>query len=286
MIFRASPAYSKVKRRAAPASILSRRAKLLWTLGNLLILLGVLLLLYVGGLYAQVEYGRYAARGDTDAPPPQVRVVVPPQEAAEGSAEPAPFAPPVLTQAATEGQLVVPAPEASPAPQPATISRLVIPSIGVDSKVVEVGWEMVEQNGQQVAVWQVAEYAVGQHRGSANPGDGDNIVMAGHVGGYGKVFKDLYYVQPGDALTVYSAGEQYLYIVTERLVVDEEGVSEEQRAANARYIEPTGAEMVTLVTCWPATGPNKFSQRVIVRATPYRVDAAGQAPVLTQWSVR
>lgn len=194
--------------------------------------------------------------------------------------------PPVLTQAATEGQLVVPVPEASPAPQPATISRLVIPSIGVDSKVVEVGWEVVEQNGQQVAVWQVAEYAVGQHRGSANPGDGDNIVMAGHVGGYGKVFKDLYYVQPGDAITVYSAGEQYLYVVQERLVVDEEGVSAEQRGANARYIESTGAEMVTLVTCWPATGPNKYSQRVIVRATPYRVDAAGQAPLLTQWSVR
>jgi hypothetical protein len=37
-----------------------------------------------------------------------------------------------------------------------------------------------------MAIWQVAEYAVGQHRGSANPGEGDNIVLAGHVGGFGQ----------------------------------------------------------------------------------------------------
>jgi sortase A len=284
MVFRLSRTRGMSERRTAPTTLLTGRAKLLWTLGNALMLFGAVLLLYVGGLYAQVEYGRYAARGDTEAPASQVRVVASPAER-DGTNEPAPFVPPVLTQAVVEGQIVAPVPKAA-APQASTVSRLVIPSIEVDSKVVEVGWDVVEQNGQQVAVWQVAEYAVGQHRGSANPGDGDNIVMAGHVGGYGKVFKDLYYVQPGDAITVYSAGEQYLYIVTERLVVDEEGVSEEQRAANARYIEPIGTEMVTLITCWPATGPNKFSQRVIVRATPYRVDAAGQAPLLTQWNVR
>lgn len=264
---------------------LTLHAKALWTLGNALMLLGIVLLLYVGGLYAQAEYRRYAARGDTDAPPPRLVTRLVSAPVAEVGEEPAPFVPPILTTASS-GQIVAPAPITSEPLVPSTISRLVIPSIGVDSKVIEVGWETVEQNGQLIAVWQVAEYAVGHHRGSANPGGGDNIVMAGHVGGYGKVFKDLYYVQPGDPITVYSQGQQYRYVVRERLVVDEEGVSEEQQAANARYIEPTGEEMVTLVTCWPATGPNKFSQRVIVRAIPYSIDSAEQTAPLNQWSVR
>jgi sortase A len=116
-------------------------------------------------------------------------------------------------------------PDAARLAHQSMVTRLVIPSINVDSKVVEVGWEVVEQNGQQVAIWQVAKYAVGQHKGSANPGEGNNIVLAGHVGGYGKVFKDLYYVKSDDQITIYSAGQQYLYMVQERLVLQEESVS-------------------------------------------------------------
>ena len=46
------------------------RARLLWTLGNLFMLIGVVLLAYVGGVYVQADYDRYAARGDTDVPAP------------------------------------------------------------------------------------------------------------------------------------------------------------------------------------------------------------------------
>ena len=242
-------------------------------------LVAIVLLLYVGGVYAQAEYGRYAARGNTDAPAPK-------PVTARTSYEPALFIAPNLTTAAQDGRVTGAVPDAARATHQSTVSRLAIPSIGVDSKVVEVGWEITEQNGQQAAVWQVAEYAVGQHKGSANPGEGDNIVLAGHVGGYGKVFKDLYYVKPGDQVTLYSAGQQYLYVVRERLVVDEEGVSPEQRAANARYIEPSGTEMVTMVTCWPAKGPKKYTQRVIVRALPLGADTAAQLPAQSSWTAR
>ena len=125
------------------------------------------------------------------------------------------------------------------------------------------------RNGQQVAIWQVAEYAVGQHRGSSNPGEGSNVVLAGHVGGYGKVFKDLFYVKPGDQITLYSNGQQYLYTVQERLLLTEEGVSAEQHAANAQYIAPPDQEVVTMVTCWPPKGADRFTQRVVVRAVPF-----------------
>src|SRR5215208_5317342 len=46
------------------------RARILWTLGNLFMLIGVVLLAYVGGVYVQADYDRYAARGDTDVPAP------------------------------------------------------------------------------------------------------------------------------------------------------------------------------------------------------------------------
>jgi sortase A len=134
-------------------------------------------------------------------------------------------------------------------------------------------------------VWQVAEYAVGQHRGSANPGDGENIVLAGHVGGYGKVFKDLIAVKPGDPITLYSQGQQYLYTVTEQVVVKEEGVSAAQQAANALYIGPAHREVVTLITCWPPRGPEKYQYRVIVRAVPFGGEL-GPQPALSNWSIR
>jgi LPXTG-site transpeptidase (sortase) family protein len=262
----------------------SRRARVLWTLGNLFMLVGIVLLLYVGGVYAQAEYDRYAARGDTDLPAPVD--VAPPVEQ-----EPAPFIAPVLNAVApadsSEGQVIGAIPNIQPEHKSA-VTRVIIPSIGVDSKVVEVGWEVQDQNGQQVALWNVAKYAVGQHRGSANPGEGNNVVLAGHVGGYGKVFKDLYYVKPGDQITLYSAGQQYLYTVQERLLVTEEGVSAEQHAANAELIAPTDHEVVTLVTCWPATGKDKFTQRVVVRAVPFGTTAnsSAQAPEQSSWTIR
>lgn len=253
---------------------LTTRAKILMTVSNLLMLIGVILLLYVGGIYADAEYNRYAARGDTDVPAPLP--VLPVQQEAEGRlsteqapAEPAPFVPIVLNTPAA-GQVTSPVPAPTAAEKESTVTRVVIPAIDIDSKVVNVGWEVKEQKGVQVAIWQVAEYAVGHHKGSANPGDGTNIVLAGHVGGYGKVFKDLIKLEPGDQITLHSAGQQYLYTVSEKMIVKEEGVSPEQQAENARYIDPTDSEVITMVTCWPASGRDKFTERVIVRAIPFK----------------
>ncbi len=259
--------------RVAPGA----RARVLWTLGNLFMLIGVVLLVYVGGVYVQADYDRYAARGDTDVPAP-VAVSAPAED------EPAPFTAPVLNAGSgitSEGQLVGAVPDSAQTAKSPTVTRVAIPSIGVDSKVVEVGWD-VEPQG---AIWQVAKYAVGQHRGSANPGEGGNVVLAGHVGGYGKVFKDLFYVKPGDQITLYSNGQQYLYTIQRRLLVTEEGVSPEQHATNAQLIAPTDREVVTLVTCWPPQGRDKFTQRVVVQAIPFAADAA-PANGQSRWMIR
>jgi LPXTG-site transpeptidase (sortase) family protein len=260
------------------------RTRLILTLGNLLFFAGMYILLYVGGVQSQIAYQRLAARGDNDLAARPIVIAAPPADTAAGT-EPAVFSVPIINGAEPAGAALPDTAQADR--QASTVSRLVIPSIDVDAKVVEVGWRIEDVGGRPTAIWDVAEFAVGQHRGSANPGQGDNIVLAGHVGGYGKVFRDLYYVQPGDRLIAYSEGQQYLYVVAERLVVDEEGVSPEQRAANARYIAPTGQEVVTLVTCWPAAGPDRFAQRVIVRAVPFGAEAqSATSDAPTSWNLR
>jgi len=224
----------------------TRWRKLIWTLSHILILVSLVLWLYAGGLVAQAEYARYAARGDTPV-----------------------LAPSLTTPAdADVDQIAGTVPSIAQAAHQSTVSRVIIPRISVDSKVVETGWENKKQHGQQVAVWRVPTYTVGQLQGSANPGEGGNSVLVGHVAGSGHVFRDLFSVQRGDQITVYSAGQPYKYVVQERSVLTEEGVSPEQQAANAHYIDPMDHEVLTLVTCWPPTGPARFTQRVIVRAVP------------------
>lgn len=57
----------------------------------------------------------------------------------------------------------------------------------------------------------------------------------------------------GDTITVYSGKRAIAYTVDEVLIVPERHASLEQRKANARYIEPTKNERLTLVSCWPRT---------------------------------
>jgi hypothetical protein len=162
-----------------PGADAGRRTRLVWTLSHLLLLVGGIITLYVGGLTAHDAYHRYAARGDTDVPAPRL-------VAASGAGGPLSFVAPLLNVPSRDARRAEGAADAV-APPPSTINRIIIPSIDVDAKVVDVGWDIVNQGGVAVTVWQVAEYAVGHHLGSANPGEGDNIVLTGHVGGYGKI---------------------------------------------------------------------------------------------------
>ena len=294
----------------APKTVpqLTGRGKVLWTVGNLLMLVGFYLLLYVGGLFADEQYNIMAAEGTSDVVLHQPTFVREEPVAASTAGRDTLVGPPIPIGAGEQSAAVAPVvPNAAPrrfvlprlndpgggvelntlVPKavgdfgPSTISRLLIPKINVDKKVVEVGWSLQEIEGQQVAVWEVAKYAVGHHTGSANPGQIGNLVLAGHSGGRAYPFNDLYYLEPGDTIAVWSNDQEYEFTVKERLVVDEIGpnVTAAQRQENARYIEPTDGEVMTLVTCWPLSGPDKFNQRVIIRAVPNRPTT--QSPVPT-----
>lgn len=280
--------------------------KAIYTAGNLLMLIGFYLLLYVGGLFADEQYNLMAALGDSDivpveravvsspapraglgAPREQPPAVIPSADedqatpAAEATVAPTtaptpvesrPFRMPELNNPGGGRELTTLAPAVAAGFGPSRLERIQIPSIDVDRKVEEVFWTTEVVDGREVAVWEVSKYMVGHHTGTANPGQGGNIVLAGHSGGRAYPFNDIFYLKPGDQIILWSQGQQYSYSVAENLLLDEVGpnVTMEQRMSNARYIGPFEYEVVTLVTCWPLSGPDKFNQRVVIRAVPNR----------------
>ena len=191
---------------------------------------------------------------------------------------PEPEASPTLTADPTPAALAVPAekptrptptrPTPTPTLQPATAppDRIVIPAIGLDAPVVEMGW-VVKTNaeGQRYSEWVVPDFAAGWHKNSALPGRGGNVVLSGHHNIAGEVFRDLVETNPGDEVTLYVGGTPYTYIITEKYIVQEKGASYEQRLKNAAFIKPTPDERLTLVTCWPY---ESNTHRLIVIARP------------------
>ena len=163
-------------------------------------------------------------------------------------------------------------PEQNAEPAPATASqnsemptRLIIPSVGIDSNVIPVGWNVIERNGFQYSIWQVADYAVGWHKTTASLGEPGNTVMAGHHNVNGEVFRDLVNVEVGDKVVVYANNQQFEYEIELKTIVKEKGEPVEVRQRNAQWIAPTDDERLTFVTCWPYSNN---THRVIVVAKP------------------
>lgn len=155
--------------------------------------------------------------------------------------------------------------KAFPPPAHALPERIVLPSIKVDSPVKEVGWKVVEDNGQLYSEWEVADYAVGFHHHSALPGAIGNTVMAGHNNINGEVFRHLIDLKIGDEIFVFADQKIYRYTVAQKLLVKERGVSMQQRLQNAAWMAPTDDVRLTLISCWPYTSN---THRVIVVAKP------------------
>jgi len=151
----------------------------------------------------------------------------------------------------------------SPAPPEVPI-RLVIPAIDLDSPVTPVGRKLVVIDGKTYRQWETADNQVGWHNLSAKLGEVGNTVLAGHSDIYAKVFQNLKDVKVGDTVIAYDAGQPYYYVVTDTVLVKEKDVSIEQRLANARWIDDTDDERITMVTC----AQPGATHRLIVVARP------------------
>jgi sortase A len=246
----------------------------MFLIGNLLIIGGLVLLLGIGGWYALQTYTNnqfqqeLAAKGGEEPTPL-------PGIAAENLPTPAPqptTPPPRLPTSPniTQWTGVVKQQTASSPP-----IRLSIPSVGIDTKVVPIDWKMIpSKNGGDKAEWQVADFAVGHHAGTANPGELGNVVLSGHVDYKGEVFKNLHEVSKGDEVIVYTPNGQYAYVVTQLVLVQEDGVSLAQQELNARYMDPTPDQTLTMITCWPYGIDN---YRFIAIAKPYQSSQSAQS---------
>jgi len=210
-------------------------------------------------------------------PTPVVQAETAPTAAATIPPTPAPPTPPPAAAASLEDNPlpVVETPPAEPPPaQPAAaapsgrapLNRIVAESINLDAPVIEVGWDVVMQNGVPVNVWKVADYAAGWHRNSTMPGEGGNVVLSGHHNIKGEVFRYIVNLNPGDAVTLFDAnGQAYRYAVEDKFIVKDKGEPDAVRQANARWIGPFNDERLTLITCWPYTNN---THRVVVIAKP------------------
>ncbi len=215
-------------------------------------------------VFIAVEPGDQSTGSIPEATPSPTPTVTQPPLPTEVSVVPSvqPAAPPPSTATPTP---LAPIPLPLPQPQDTIPTRLVIESVGINSPVIQVGWQVVEQNGRQYSIWEVADYAVGWHKTSAMLGQPGNTVMAGHNNVKGEVFRDLVNVEIGDKVVVYADERQFEYIVDFKTIVKEKGEPLEVRQRNAQWIAPTPDERLTLVTCWPYTSN---THRVIVVARP------------------
>ncbi|MCJ7548942.1 MAG: sortase, partial [Anaerolineae bacterium] len=153
-------------------------------------------------------------------------------------------------------------------------ANIVIPSIDLDAPVVSIGWTIEKVDGQDQAVWDVPDYrAAGWHDTSGLLGVTGNAVLNGHNTLKGEVFRYLYRVEIGAQIFVEGKdGEVYVYRVGEKYILREAGQSLEVRLENARYIQDTPDERLTLVTCHPY---GSLENRLVLIAYPDASDHLG-----------
>lgn len=143
----------------------------------------------------------------------------------------------------------------APATLPAT-DRIVLPGIGVDAAVIDVG---VLPNGEM----ETAAYAAGRLATSAQAGEAGNTVIAGHNDVLGEVFRRLPELQMGDDVLLYRGETRFRYRIEARTIVREAGATEAQRRENALWMGATDDATTTLVSCYPY---RVDTHRIIVRA--------------------
>lgn len=117
-----------------------------------------------------------------------------------------------------------------PTPSPEQAVRIQIPAIGVDHPVVQGdGWEQLKKG-------------VGQHLGTANPGQTGNMVLSAHNDIFGEIFRFLDQLSPGDEIIIYTNLRAYTYVIRTTLIVEPTFV---------QVMEATVDASVTLISCYP-----------------------------------
>ncbi len=153
--------------------------------------------------------------------------------------------------------------------------RIRIPKIGLDAPVVESDNKVVTVDGQSFEQWLAPDKrAAGWHTSSATLGVPGNTVLNGHHNVYGEVFGRLVDLDTGDMIIVSSGDQDFIYKITNKMILPEKYAELDVREENARWLQPSEDERLTLVTCWPKVSN---THRLIIVAKPVAqgVDPAG-----------
>jgi len=129
-----------------------------------------------------------------------------------------------------------------PTSSPEQAVRIQVPAIGVDAPIVQGdGWEQLKKG-------------VGQHVGTANPGQNGNVVLSAHNDVFGEIFRDLDKLKPGDTIILYTNQRLYSYVVTGAQIV---------LPTQVEVMAPGAEASVTLISCYPYLVDKK---RIVVSA--------------------
>jgi LPXTG-site transpeptidase (sortase) family protein len=162
---------------------------------------------------------------------------------------------PTLVGGSTDAEMhVVPVLSGKPPIAPTLPARrLIIPTIGIDTKVIQLGTKL-DRKGQ--IAWETAPFAVGQHKGLAGPGQNGNMVLSGHISSpnEGAIFHHLPDLKVGEGIIVSTEERQYLYRVTDVQTVTPDKVE---------VLNQTSDATATLITCVP---DGIYSHRLVVTA--------------------
>jgi sortase A len=117
-----------------------------------------------------------------------------------------------------------------PTPGPSGAISLRIPALGINAPIVQGdGWEQLKKG-------------VGQHIGTADPGQTGNVVLSAHNDIYGEIFRHLDDLQPGDDIFIGTLSQEYHYQVSYYHVVAPTQVD---------VMAPTQEPIVSLISCYP-----------------------------------
>lgn len=145
---------------------------------------------------------------------------------------------------------------------PATIS---IPAIELKAEVGKASLREVTVFGEKYKQWVAPDDIVGWHYQSALLGEHGNTVLNGHHNVNGEVFKDLSILKKGDLIILGSGSGDFYYKVASVMILPERFETREVRLQNARWIQASEDERLTLISCWPY---ESNTHRVVVVAFP------------------
>jgi sortase A len=130
----------------------------------------------------------------------------------------------------------------APPPAGSTIGRIDIPRLGV-SAIVRAGADA-----------RTLRLAVGHIAGTAYPGESGNVGLAGHRDTF---FRKLRNIRSDDLIRLATADGTFSYRVDRTTIVNPRDVW---------VLDPTGREVLTLITCYPFSYVGSAPQRFVVRA--------------------